>query len=91
MIRKATVLKEKKFSNIYNEQFDTIVYCILDTVYAVLAGINFVISEAACYLKIDPSRMMEKFLNLKVKSCMMEKFFKVLMIFLQGCCQPRNK
>ena len=25
------------------------------------------------------------------KSCEMEKFFKVLIIFLQGCCQPRDK
>ena len=50
-IRKATVLKGKKFGNIFNEQFDTIVYCIVDTVYTVLAGINFVTSEAACYLK----------------------------------------
>ena len=31
-IRKATVLKGKKFGNIFNEQFDTIVYCIVDTV-----------------------------------------------------------
>ena len=25
------------------------------------------------------------------KSCAMEKFVKVLIIFLQGCCQPRDK
>ena len=41
----------------FNEQFDTIVYCIVDTVYIVLADINFVISEAAWYLKKDPSLM----------------------------------
>ena len=35
----------------FNEQFDTIVYCIVDTVYTVLNGINFVVSEAACELK----------------------------------------
>ena len=48
VIRKATVLKRRKFGIIFNEQFDTIVYCIVSTVYAVLAGINLVISEAAC-------------------------------------------
>ena len=48
VFRKATVLKRRKFSNIFNEQFDTIVYCIVDTVYTVLAGINFAVSEAAC-------------------------------------------
>ena len=35
----------------FNKQFDTIVYCIVDTVYAVLAGINLIISKAACQLK----------------------------------------
>ena len=40
MIRKATVLTERKFSNIFNIHFDrpTIVYCIVDTVYTVLPG-----------------------------------------------------
>ena len=52
----------------FTEQFDTIVYCI---VYAVLAGINLVISETAWLTKKDPS----------LKSCFKEKFFKVL-IFL---------
>ena len=83
MIRKATVLKGRKFGNILNEQFDTIVYCIVDTPYTVLAGINFVISEAACYLTKD-------LMKSNVKSCMMEGFFNVLMIFFQGCCQSRN-
>ena len=57
MIRKATVLKGRKFGTVFNEQFDTVIYCIVDTVYAILAGKNFVISEAACYLKKDPSLM----------------------------------
>ena len=50
VIRKATVLKKRKFDNIFNKHFDrpTIVYCIVDTVYTALAGINLVISEAAC-------------------------------------------
>ena len=48
VIRKTTVVKGRKFGNILNEQFDTIVYCIVDTVYTVLAGINFAVSEAAC-------------------------------------------
>ena len=48
LIRRATVLKGRKFGNIFNEQFDTIVYCIVDTVYTVLAGTNFAVSEAAC-------------------------------------------
>ena len=48
VIQKATVLKGKNFGNIFNKQFDTIVYCIVDTVYTVLNGINFVVSEAAC-------------------------------------------
>ena len=48
VIRKVTVLKGRRFGNILNEQFDTIVYCILDIVYTVLAGINFAVSEAAC-------------------------------------------
>ena len=49
MIRKATVLTERKFSNIF-KHFDrpTIVYCIVDTVYTVLPGISSVIPEAAC-------------------------------------------
>ena len=49
-MRKATILKGRKFENIFNEYFDrpSIVYCIVDTVYTVLAGINLVISEAAC-------------------------------------------
>ena len=29
----------------FNEQFDTIVYCIVDTVYAVLAGISMLTKE----------------------------------------------
>ena len=32
------VLKGRKFGNILNEQLDTIVYCIVDTVYTVPAG-----------------------------------------------------
>ena len=50
MIRKATVLTEGKFSNIFNKRFDrpTIVYCIVDTIYTVLPGISSVIPEAAC-------------------------------------------
>ena len=50
MIRKATGLKRKKFSNIFNKHFDrpTIVYCIVDTVYTVLPGISSVIPKAAC-------------------------------------------
>ena len=50
VMRKATILKGRKFENIFNEYFDrpSIVYCIVDTVYTVLAGINLVISEAAC-------------------------------------------
>ena len=50
MIRKATGLKRKKFSNIFNKHFDrpTIVYCMVDRVYTVLAGINLIICEAAC-------------------------------------------
>ena len=44
VIRKATVLKGRKFGNIFDEQFDTIVYCIVDTIYTVLEGINFVVS-----------------------------------------------
>ena len=47
VIRKATVLRGRKFGNVLNEQFDTIVYCILDTIY-ILAGINFAVSEATC-------------------------------------------
>ena len=75
-IRKATVLKGRKFDNIFNKHFDrpTIVYCIVDTIYTVLAGINFGISEAACLLKKDPSLM------LLVQSCKGEKFYKVLRI-----------
>ena len=50
VIRKATVLKRIKFDNMFSEPFYklTIVDCIVDTVYTVLAGINLVISEAAC-------------------------------------------
>ena len=50
VIRKTTVLKRRKFDNMFKEHFDrpTIVYCIIDTVYTVLAGINLVISEVAC-------------------------------------------
>ena len=55
----------------FTEQFDIIVYCIVNTVYAVLAGINLVIFETAWLTKKDPS----------LKSCFKEKFFKVL-IFL---------
>ena len=49
-MRNTTVLKGRKFDNIFNKHFDrpTIVFCIVDTVYAVLAGINLFISEAAC-------------------------------------------
>ena len=48
VIRKTTVLNGRKFDNMFNEQFDTNVYCIVDTVYTVLVGTNLVISEAAC-------------------------------------------
>ena len=50
MIRKATVVTERKFSNIFNKHFGrpTTVYCIVDTVYTVLPGISSVIPEAAC-------------------------------------------
>ena len=54
----------------FNEQFDIIVYCIVDTVHTLLAGINLVIFEAACQLKKDPSLM------LPVQNGMGEKFFK---------------
>ena len=47
-MKKAKVLKGKKYGNIFNKQFDTIVYFIVDTVYTVLAGINLIISEIAC-------------------------------------------
>ena len=61
VIRKATVLKGRKFGNIFNEQYETIVYCIVDTIYTVLDGINFVVSS----------------LMLLVKGYMVEKFFQV--------------
>ena len=50
LLRKATVLKRRKCDNMFNEYFyrPTIVYYIVDTVHTVLAGINLVISEAAC-------------------------------------------
>ena len=48
VIRKTTVLKGRKFGNLFNEQYDTNVYCIVDSIYTVLDGINFVVSEAAC-------------------------------------------
>ena len=48
MIRKATVLKRKNLATYFNEQFNTIVYCIVNILYTVLAGINLVICEAAC-------------------------------------------
>ena len=50
VIRKTTALKSTKFDNMFNEPFyrPTIVDCIVDTGYTVLAGINLVISEAAC-------------------------------------------
>ena len=48
VIRKATVLKGRKFGNLFNKQYDTNVYCIVDSIYTVLDGINFVVSEAAC-------------------------------------------
>ena len=48
LITKATVLKGRKFGNIFNKQFDIIVYCIVDTVYTVRAGTNFALSEATC-------------------------------------------
>ena len=48
VIRKATVLKGRKFGNLFNEQYDTNVYCIVDSIYTVLDGINLVVSEAAC-------------------------------------------
>ena len=40
VIRKATVLKGRKFGNLFNEQYDTNVYCIVDSIYTVLDGIN---------------------------------------------------
>ena len=58
VIRKAIVPNGRKFRNIFDKQFDTIVYCIVDTVCTVLAGIDLVISEAACYLEKDPSLML---------------------------------
>ena len=50
VIRKTTVLKRRKFDNTFNEHFESpaIIHCIVDTVHTVLAGINLVISEAAC-------------------------------------------
>ena len=48
VIRKATVLKGRKFGNLFNEQYDTNVYYIVDSIYTVLDGINLVVSEAAC-------------------------------------------
>ena len=48
VIRKPIVLNEGKFGNTFNEQFDIIVYCIVDTVYTVPAGVNLVVSETAC-------------------------------------------
>ena len=52
IIRKTYSSRKKKIFNkqllkYFNEQFDTTVYCIVDTVCTVLAGINLVISEAA--------------------------------------------
>ena len=40
--------KRKKIWQFIDEQFDTIVYCIVDTIYTVIEGINFVVFEAAC-------------------------------------------
>ena len=40
--------KRKKIWQYIDEQFDTIVYCIVDTIYTVIEGINFVVFEAAC-------------------------------------------
>ena len=40
--------KRKKIWQFINEQYDTNVYCIVDSIYTVLDGINFVVSEAAC-------------------------------------------
>ena len=37
-IRKPIVLKGRKFGNIFNEQFDIILCCIVYTVYTVLLG-----------------------------------------------------
>ena len=50
VMRKTSVLKERKFENVFHQHFDrpTIVYCIVDTVSAVLAGITLLVSEAAC-------------------------------------------
>ena len=50
MIRKATVLTERKFSNIFIKHFDrpAIVYCFVNTVHTVLPGVSSVIPEAAC-------------------------------------------
>ena len=47
-MRKTTVLKEENLTKYFNEQFDTTVYCIVDTVHTVLSGINLAISKAAC-------------------------------------------
>ena len=50
VIRNTTVLERRKSDNTFSKHFEnpTIVYCIVDTVYTVLAGINLVISEATC-------------------------------------------
>ena len=79
MVRKTTVLKEKKFDNIFNKHFDrpTIAYSIVDTVTLYFFGINFVISKAAC--------------NLTGTKLYQGKFFQSSIISLQDCCQPRDK
>ena len=41
-------MKGRKFGNLFNEQYDTNVNCIVDSIYTVLDGINLVVSEAAC-------------------------------------------
>ena len=50
VIRKTIVLKRRKFNNTFNEHFErpVIIHCIIHTVHTVLAGVNLVISEAAC-------------------------------------------
>ena len=57
VIRKDIIPKRRKFGTIFNEKFDTIVYCIVDTAHNILAGINLVIFKTACWLEKDPSLM----------------------------------
>ena len=47
VIRKA-IIPKRKFGTIFNEKFDTIVYCIVDTVHNIFASINLVIFKTEC-------------------------------------------